>query len=164
MRVSVVAAALVASAAASYNYTEPVVYTTEIVSEYTTYCPGPTTIAHGTKTYTITEATTFTVTDCPCTISKPVAPSTPVYTPPPVVHTSAAPYPSSNASVPVYTPPAGTAAPTSVAPTSPPAFTGAASRFAASGASLAAIFGLAAYVLVPATKLTSSHGGNWCVV
>ncbi|KAK7969452.1 clock-controlled 6 (CCG-6) [Apiospora saccharicola] len=51
----------------------PVVkYTTEVVNQYTTYCPGPTTITHGTKTYTVTAPTTLTITDCPCTVSKPV--------------------------------------------------------------------------------------------
>ncbi|KAK8042243.1 Mmc protein [Apiospora rasikravindrae] len=47
-------------------------YTTEIVNQYTTYCPGPTQITHGTKTYTVTAPTTLTITDCPCTVSKPV--------------------------------------------------------------------------------------------
>lgn len=47
----------------------PPVYvtTTETVSTYTTYCPVPTTVVQGTKTYTVTEATTLTITDCPCT-------------------------------------------------------------------------------------------------
>ncbi|EFY94806.1 hypothetical protein MAA_09739 [Metarhizium robertsii ARSEF 23] len=52
-----------------------IVYTTEVVTALTTYCPAPTTLTHGDKTYTITSATTLTITDCPCTISKPVQPT-----------------------------------------------------------------------------------------
>jgi hypothetical protein len=76
MQFSVIAvlAAATAVSAGSYGYPAPgnVTYTTEVVTAYTTYCPEPTTLTHGDKTYTITEATTLTITDCPCTISKPV--------------------------------------------------------------------------------------------
>jgi hypothetical protein len=41
--------------------------TTETVKSYTTYCPYATSIIEGNKTYTVSEATTLTVTDCPCT-------------------------------------------------------------------------------------------------
>lgn len=37
---------------------------TSVVSTLTTFCPGPTTVTYGTNTYTVTEATTLTVTDC----------------------------------------------------------------------------------------------------
>ena len=60
---------------ASVTPTQAVVYTTEVVTALTTYCPAPTTITHGTKTYTVTKPTTLTITDCPCTISKPVKPT-----------------------------------------------------------------------------------------
>ncbi|KAH8669382.1 hypothetical protein BGZ61DRAFT_592454 [Ilyonectria robusta] len=53
-----------------------VVYTTEVVTALTTYCPAATTLTYNDKTYTISTATTLTITDCPCTISKPVAPTT----------------------------------------------------------------------------------------
>lgn len=53
-----------------------IVYTTEVVTALTTYCPAATTLTHGDKTYTVTEATTLTITDCPCTVSKPVGPTT----------------------------------------------------------------------------------------
>lgn len=49
-----------------------VVYTTEVVTALTTYCPAATTLTYNSKTYTITSATTLTITDCPCTIHKPV--------------------------------------------------------------------------------------------
>lgn len=96
MRFSVTAAALFATAvAADYGYgygyapgtnettpsaspvVEPSPYespvldytTTEVVTSYETYCPGPTTITEGSSTYTVTEATTLTITDCPCTLT-----------------------------------------------------------------------------------------------
>lgn len=37
---------------------------------YTTYCPEATQITHNGVTYTITEATTLTITNCPCTVTK----------------------------------------------------------------------------------------------
>ncbi|KAF2198486.1 hypothetical protein GQ43DRAFT_434228 [Delitschia confertaspora ATCC 74209] len=157
MRFSVAAAAaLVAGASAHYNQTAPA-YVTEVVTAYTTYCPAPTEIVHGSETYTVTEATTLTITNCPCTITKPASPSTPVVVPTsapvapssgapvvPVVPSGApAPYP--NGTTPAYTPPAvGTGSATGA----PPKFTGAANKaFAASGAGLAAVFGVVAYVL-----------------
>ncbi|CAI4215175.1 unnamed protein product [Parascedosporium putredinis] len=50
------------------------VYTTEVVTAYTTYCPEATTITDGDNTITITEPTVVTITHCPggCTIKKPV--------------------------------------------------------------------------------------------
>jgi hypothetical protein len=159
MRYSVAVAALVATASASYNYTTPAapvypVYTTEVVTGYETYCPSATEITHGGKTYTVTEATTLTITDCPCTITKPV--ETPAYTPAPVetpVYSSAAPvetpvysspapyYPSTNGTSVAPPAPTGT---TPAATTAPPAFTGAASK---ASVGLAAVLGFAAYLL-----------------
>lgn len=160
MRFSVIAAA--AALAAGANAYSNATYVTEVVTAYTTYCPEPTKITHGGKTYTITSATTLTITDCPggCTVTKPVAPTStpvaPIYTPPagkpetPVVPVvpgpSGVPAPYPNGTVPVVpSPPAGTGSPTG---TAPPAFTGAANKaFAASGAGLAAVFGVVAYIL-----------------
>lgn len=126
MRTSaVVVAALAAGASAWSNDT--VVYTTQVVTAYTTYCPAPTVITHGTQTYTVTkvstsptevvqsrvriaisirelehltrnatsspepsklkanplllQATTLTITNCPCTVTKPVITSTATYCP-----------------------------------------------------------------------------------
>jgi hypothetical protein len=39
-----------------------VVYTTLTTDIYTTVCPSPTVFTFGTRTYTVTEATTFTIT------------------------------------------------------------------------------------------------------
>ncbi|TGO56289.1 hypothetical protein BOTNAR_0226g00010 [Botryotinia narcissicola] len=44
-----------------------VVYTTEIVTALTTYCPEATKFEQNGIVYTITEASTLTITDCPCT-------------------------------------------------------------------------------------------------
>lgn len=121
---------------------ETPVYETTVVSEYTTVCPTPTEIVHGSKTYTVTESTTLTITDCPCTVSYPVhTPEPPKETP-----VAPAPYPTVNGTVPappapVY--PTGTAAPTSSKPEQPE-FTGAASK--AGAAVLAMAAGLAAFL------------------
>jgi hypothetical protein len=148
MQFSVVAAALALVAgtnAYAYKNTTTPAYVTEVVTAYTTYCPEPTKITHGGKTYTVTKATTLTITDCPCTITKP-ATSTPVYTPPAVVvPPHSAPYKNETTpTVVVPAPPVGTGAPTKPAP---PAFTGAANKMAASGAGLAAVMGAVAYLL-----------------
>lgn len=46
------------------NGTAPA-YVTEVVTAYTTYCPEATQITHGGETYTVSEATTLTITNCP---------------------------------------------------------------------------------------------------
>ena len=48
----------------------------EVVSEFTTYCPEPTTFVTNNATYTVTAPTTLTVTNCPCTIEKPTSKTT----------------------------------------------------------------------------------------
>ncbi|KAJ3490070.1 hypothetical protein NLG97_g5855 [Lecanicillium saksenae] len=54
------------------NSTENIMWTTEVVTAYTTYCPGPTAVIINNKTHIVTEATTLTVTACPCTVTKPI--------------------------------------------------------------------------------------------
>ncbi|WPH00440.1 Hypothetical protein R9X50_00326900 [Acrodontium crateriforme] len=127
-----------ASWAPSYNSSSAAaVYTTEVVTAYTTYCPESTEITHGTKTYTATASETLTITDCPCTLTKPVSTAS--------VYTSVAPpYPSSNVTSTTYCP-TGTAAPTTSAATS----TGvpihnAAGKVGAAGAGMMALVGLVA--------------------
>ncbi|KAM5352481.1 hypothetical protein ACJ41O_005204 [Fusarium nematophilum] len=148
------AAALAVAAAAGVSATAKsnVTYTTEVVEVYTTYCPGPTEITHGGKTYTITEATTLTITDCPCTITKPVITTSAV-----VCHDCPKPPPAKGGNstlVPVHptgeagkpTQPEGPAAtPTGEAPEEVPT-AGAGKVAALSGAGLAAIVGLAAFL------------------
>jgi hypothetical protein len=146
MQYSVVAlAALVATASAGgyYNGTTPV-YTTEVVTSYTTYCPYPTTVVHGEKTYTVTEATTLTITDCPCTIVKPVTTSSVVYCntcAPPATHVPV--YPNATITTEVGT----TAVPTSKPTTTQIEANSGNKAMAFSGASLAGLLGLAAYIL-----------------
>ncbi|KAH7011605.1 hypothetical protein EDB80DRAFT_396556 [Ilyonectria destructans] len=138
------AAAAVLAAVAGVSAHSNVSYVTEVVDVYTTYCPAATEITHGGKTYTVTEATTLTITDCPCTITKPVIATSSV-----VCHDCAAPsshannytvpvVPTSTAEVPVTTP--GGSSPSEV-----PA-SGAGKVAALSGAGLAAIVGLAAFL------------------
>lgn len=139
--------AIAATASASYS-NETVVYTTEVHTAYTTVCPAATQLTYNGVTYTATASQTLTITNCPCTIVKPVVTSSvvaPTYVP--VV------YPTANATVvvPKPTTPAGTAAPT-VAPTakptpSPITANGANQVFALSGASLAGLLAVAAYLL-----------------
>ncbi|KAL7947640.1 hypothetical protein V8C42DRAFT_363945 [Trichoderma barbatum] len=46
---------------------------TEVVTSYTTYCPGSTVFTAGSSTYTVTQATTLTITDCPCTLTHTIS-------------------------------------------------------------------------------------------
>ncbi|KAF2746895.1 hypothetical protein M011DRAFT_468182 [Sporormia fimetaria CBS 119925] len=130
--------------------TLPPVYETVTVSEYTTYCPGPTEITQGTKTYTVTESTTLTITDCPCTITKTpevpyptetLTPEVPEY---PTSHVPQVPhYPTANSTV--APPPAGTGYPSEPSASAPSEeFPGAASQM---GVGLLAVIGaLAAFL------------------
>ncbi|KAF5651218.1 clock-controlled 6 (CCG-6) [Fusarium sp. NRRL 52700] len=141
-------AAALAFAAGVAAHAKNVTYTTEVVTAYTTYCPGPTEIVHGDKTYTITEATTLTITDCPCTVTKPVITTSAV-----VCHDCPAPsahHGYNSTMVPVYPTggkpgsPAGPGAtPTGGAPSEVPT-AGAGKVAALSGAGLAAVVGFAA--------------------
>lgn len=49
------AAVLAAAAGASAHYGGNATVVTEVVTAYTTYCPGPTQITHGTQVYHVTE-------------------------------------------------------------------------------------------------------------
>ncbi|KXT02344.1 hypothetical protein AC578_166 [Pseudocercospora eumusae] len=62
------------------------VYTTEVQTAYTTYCPQPTTFTHQQTTYTVTKATTITL-PCNggCTVTKPATSAPPQYTTPIIV-------------------------------------------------------------------------------
>lgn len=152
-----------ASAGAVMNGTEYT--TTEVVTKYTTYCPLPTTIVEGNKTYTVTKATTLTITDCPCTRTKvytTILPTTacagkcsvsmPMGTGghgPAPTGSSNPVYP--NGTIPTSKPSSGPGAnvtkpaPTS-APTTPP-FTGSANKATVAGAALAGLIGAVAYLL-----------------
>jgi len=152
MKYSVAAVVLAAAGSVSawYPTNDTVVYTTEIVDVYTTVCPAGSAVTYNGHTYTNTETDTSTIviTDCPCTISKPIYTTSAVAAP-----SSQAPvYP--NATTPVATAPVAPTTPVVVGTTyvpSPTASTvpasGANKAFAMSGASLAGLLGLAAYLL-----------------
>ncbi|KAL6803041.1 hypothetical protein GGI42DRAFT_19097 [Trichoderma sp. SZMC 28013] len=164
------AAVALAAVGVSAVYVPPsnVTIVTDVVDQYVTYCPFATQITHGSKTYTVTEPTTLTITDCPCTITRPVTVTSSVlcntcgaaaptgapspsgapsgnngsgYTPPAFTN--------STITTPTQAPPAGGPASTGgVVPSAPPAVpTGGANKAVLSGAGLAGIVGLAAFVL-----------------
>ncbi|KAI0392066.1 hypothetical protein F5Y17DRAFT_379566 [Xylariaceae sp. FL0594] len=168
-------AAGVSAAYPSYSAAPNVTYTTSVVSSYVTYCPGPTQITYGTNAYTVTEATTLTLTEGPYTVSVPVyttssvacvACSSSSSSSIPAPSSSAPAYPTSN--YPVYPtgyPSANTSTP-AVYPTSTPVVvvptggyptatpsttpipTGGAGKVAAlSGAAFAGLVGLVAFAL-----------------
>ncbi|RYP57274.1 hypothetical protein DL769_009587 [Monosporascus sp. CRB-8-3] len=117
MKTFTAALALAAGVSASYPIGGNVTYATEVVTSYETYCPGPTTLTYGQTTYTISSATTLTITDCPggCTVTKPI------YTTSAVKCTTCSEAPTSD--VPVYpteTPVYPTEVPTTDAPTTYP--------------------------------------------
>ncbi|EHK96764.1 putative Clock-controlled protein 6 [Glarea lozoyensis 74030] len=162
MQYSVAAVIALAASTAAAGYTNgTVVYTTEVHTAYTTVCPASTELTFNGVTYTATASTTLTITNCPCTIVKPVTTSSVVYcntwypnTAPMHAAPSPAPvYP--NGTTPAATTPA--AAPPAVgtgvvvpAPSATPSTISASSgnkAFAFSGASLAGLLGLAAYIL-----------------
>ncbi|ODV74374.1 Spi1p CYBJADRAFT_72855 [Cyberlindnera jadinii NRRL Y-1542] len=103
---SIVAASLVAYAAAAYENTTEITTVTHdvVVTEFTTYCPEPTTFITNSQTITVTEPTTLTITDCPCTIKTTQTCSDDCTVPTNTASTKASP--------PVCTP-KGTAAPSS---------------------------------------------------
>ena len=55
MKTFTAALALAAGVSASYPIGGNATYTTEIVTSYETYCPGPTTLTYGQSTYTVSE-------------------------------------------------------------------------------------------------------------
>jgi len=146
--------ALAASASAWSNGT--VVYTTEVHTAYTTVCPASTTFSFNGVTYTATASQTITVTNCPCTVTKPVTTASSVYcatcaptsVPAPPVYTNGT-TPTVPTTVATSKGSVGTSSAKSSATATPSTITasGGNKAFALSGASLAGLLGLAAYVL-----------------
>jgi hypothetical protein len=66
-------AVLAQSSGMPVAYQNGTVYTTAVVTQYVTYCPVATTITTNGATYCATAGQTLTITDCPCTITTPVA-------------------------------------------------------------------------------------------
>ncbi|KAM3074638.1 hypothetical protein ACMFMG_008066 [Clarireedia jacksonii] len=66
------AVAAVVSANGNHTATPSAVWVTDVVTSFTTVCPAATSFAFNGVTYTATESETVTITNCPCTVSKPV--------------------------------------------------------------------------------------------
>ncbi|KAG6044918.1 hypothetical protein E4U17_000340 [Claviceps sp. LM77 group G4] len=150
---ALIAAAVGAQAWSSKNGTQVV---TEVVDQYVTYCPGPTHITHGDKVYTVTKdigaggfvphqflAATSIVSSLllssPFDLVLTAAPSNPANTEPAATEPAA--------TVPAPAPTGGLVmTPTKGQPTTVPT-AGAGKAAALSGAGLAGIVGLAAFVL-----------------
>jgi len=140
-------AALVATAAANYNGTA-IQYTTEVYTAYTTVCPASTELTFNGVTYTATESTTLTITNCPCTVISPVTTSSVVYCTTCAIPTSAPVYPNSTTTAAGVTS-VGTTSAAGYPTAAPSTITASGGNrvFAFSGASLAGLLGLAAYIL-----------------
>jgi len=137
-----IVAALAATASASYS-NQTVVYTTEVHTAYTTVCPAATQLTFNGVTYTATASTTLTITNCPCTVVKPVTTSSVV------VPTSAPVYANTTTTYAASTKSVGTTSVMASASATPSTLTASSGNkaFALSGASLAGLLGLAAYIL-----------------
>ncbi|EFQ97807.1 hypothetical protein MGYG_00847 [Nannizzia gypsea CBS 118893] len=142
--------------------------TTEVLTNYVTWCPEATTITHGSQTYTVTEPTSLTFTE-PCTVTRTLTSSTITECSSCPTSATVAPTtaPGTGAPVPVPTggstsiyepptypnstaqaPPMGTASGTGSMTAPLPTFTGAASHaVVGAGAGLAGVLGLAALLL-----------------
>jgi len=140
-------AALVATAAANYNVTATQ-YTTEVYTAYTTVCPASTELTFNGVTYTATESTTLTITNCPCTVIKPITTSSVVYCTTCAYPTSAPVYPNTTTTAAGVTS-VGTTSAAGYPTAAPSTITASGGNkvFAFSGASLAGLLGLAAYLL-----------------
>ena len=66
------------------------VMTTQVVTALTTYCPSATVLSVNNMNYTITSATTLTITDCPCTVTGTMDSQMTATTSMPVIYTGAA--------------------------------------------------------------------------
>ncbi|PMD52553.1 uncharacterized protein K444DRAFT_647220 [Hyaloscypha bicolor E] len=124
-------------------------YVTEVFTAYSTYCPASTELTFNGVTYTVTKSSTLTITNCPCTIIKPVTSLSIMYcntyapAVAPVVYSNATTTPkaasvsSTSAKVPVAT---------SSTP-SPITTSGGNKLFAMSTVSFASLLGLVTYLL-----------------
>jgi len=140
MQFTVVALAALATVAAAGSTNETVVYTTEVHTAYTTVCPEATSLTFNGVTYTVSESTTLTITNCPCTIVKPITTSS-------VVAPSSVPY--ANTTVTASKTAVGTTS-VKVSATATPTnieASGADKAITFSGFSLAGLLAAAAYIL-----------------
>ncbi|KAI0851576.1 hypothetical protein F5Y00DRAFT_12946 [Daldinia vernicosa] len=108
MKLTQILAPAVGLFAVANAWGETAVWTTVVETDYTTYCPSPTTFAWHNVTYTATTETTLTITNCPCTVtySQPPPVTITSYPPSTFIPTGTAPvpsYPYSNVSSTVIT-------------------------------------------------------------
>jgi len=141
MKTSFVAAFAAAVVGASANYNASTTWVTDVVTAFTTVCPLATVLTYNEKTYTVSESTTLTITDCPCTISKPVIVTSSVYCYSCSAQTTL--YPNTTS----VTASAALNGPTFTSTTSTLPTAGADRAVAFSGAALAGLVGLAALAL-----------------
>merc|ERR1712093_699403 len=82
--IAAVAAFAASASAMALNTTAPAgpVYVTEVVTHLTTYCPAATVVTAGSHTITVTAATTLTIEDCSCTLTRTSVPAVPTTTVP----------------------------------------------------------------------------------
>jgi len=152
MQYSAAAVLALAASASAWATNGTVVYTTEVHTAYTTVCPASTQLTFNGVTYTATASTTLTITNCPCTVVKPVttsavvAPSSSAVAPPVYANTTVPAVPTTAATTAGSV---GTTSAKSSATAAPSTITasGGNKAFALSGASLAGLLGLAAYIL-----------------
>jgi len=137
MRFSIAALATLALGVAATDYT------TEVVTQYTTYCPEATSIVHGSHTYSVSTPGHITMSHGPYTVTRPLITQT-ITECSKCTSTAAAVPPASTPLVPsgagATTPSSGPAAPTQTP-------YNAASRATGAGAGLAAVFGAVALLL-----------------
>lgn len=146
-----VAAVLAIAASVSASYNQTIVYTTKVVDSYVTVCPASATITYQGVTYTntLTESSTITITNCPCTVSAPVYTTSSVYCNTCAVPTTApAPvYPTANSTLPAPVP-TTEAAGTTYVPVTPPTTVPVSGAASVQGSlALVAAAGFAAYFL-----------------
>jgi len=141
MKFSVAAVIAAAAAVQAGHAGHNVSYTTEIVTALTTYCPYATTVENNGVTYTITEATTLTITNCPCTVTKPVTTYSSVICNSCSANSTAVSVAPTTPVAPITTKAAATTTAAAVVTA------GAGKAAALSGAGLAGVLGLAAFVL-----------------
>jgi hypothetical protein len=151
---TIVAFALSAIAVSAHGYNNGTEVTvTEIVTQYTTYCPFATTIVEGNKTYAVSEPTMLTISNCPCTRTKTYTTVTsgaphgtgalPTATPPAYANGTGIVKPTSK---PTYSATSGNSTSPSATPSSPP-FEGSANKATVAAGALAGLIGVAAYLL-----------------
>ncbi|KAJ6083750.1 hypothetical protein N7467_007885 [Penicillium canescens] len=151
MRFSIAALAAVAVGAVASDVT------TEVVTQYTTYCPEATSVVHGSHTYSISTPGHITMTNGPYTVTRPLVTSTVTQcnscsSSTPLASSSSIPVvPSVATSTPLVPNAGATGTPGSSAgspsPSQPAFNAGAINAATGAGAALAAVFGAVALLL-----------------